>query len=101
MAVVETDLGDVSGVAADGIDVRRPRRRDLPARAHAAVSRRAAVAEPLAGRGSGSAFLGPNLEQSSEVGEHTFRVWSVDTSLLDAGTEGWLYVEPEQSGAAA
>jgi iron(III) transport system ATP-binding protein len=94
-ATVETELGDVRGVAADGlvdggrvVVICRPERTRLardepesPNRWHAEV--RAA------------AFLGPNLEHVVRVGEQTFRTWSVDTRLLDAGTPAWLYVEPE------
>ena len=42
-----------------------------------------------------TAFLGASLEHVVRVGEHTFRLWSVDTKMLEPGTQHWLYVDPE------
>jgi iron(III) transport system ATP-binding protein len=95
VAVVETELGEVRGVAADGVAVGekvvavcRPERMRLSADEPASPNRwRAEV--------RAAAFLGASLEHVVRVGEHTFRLWSVDTRLLEAGTETWLYVDPE------
>jgi iron(III) transport system ATP-binding protein len=95
VAVVETDLGEVHGTAPDGVAsgdrvvlICRPERTRLAREEPQSPNRwRAEV--------RAAAFLGPNLEHVVRVGEHVFRVWSVDTRLLEAGTEGWLFVEPE------
>jgi iron(III) transport system ATP-binding protein len=94
-AVVATDLGPVRGVAAAGVAagedvvaVCRPERMRLsPTEPQSPNHWRAEV--------RAAAFLGASLEHVVRVGEHTFRLWSVDTKLLDPGTETWLYVEPE------
>ena len=52
-ALVETDLGAVSGVAADGIASGRPGRRHLPARAHPPFPARSRSRRTAGGRGSG------------------------------------------------
>jgi iron(III) transport system ATP-binding protein len=95
VAVVETDLGEVRGVPADGLAsgsrvvvICRPERTRLAREEPQSPNRWPAEVRA-------SAFLGPNLEHVVHVGDHTFRVWSVDTRLLDAGAQGWLYVEPE------
>jgi iron(III) transport system ATP-binding protein len=95
VAVVETDLGQVRGIAADGVAVGapavaicRPERTRLSPDEPSSPNRWRA--EVRAG-----AFLGASLEHVVRVGEHTFRLWSVDTRLLDPGTETWLYVEEE------
>ena len=87
VAVVETDLGAVEAVAAEGVAAGgdavalcRPERTRL------------AQAEPeTANRWRGeiraAAFLGANIEHVVRIGEHTFRTWSVDTPILEAGTE--------------
>ncbi len=95
VAVVETDLGEVSGVAADGVAagdrvvvICRPERTRLAREEPQSPNRwRAEVRascvprpEPRARRPRRRAHL-PRLER--------------DTRLLDAGNEGWLYVEPE------
>ena len=95
VALVETDLGEVHGVAADGVApgdrvvvICRPERTriakdepDSPNRWHGEVS--------------AGVFLGPNIEHVVHVGRHIFRVWSVDTRVLDTGMPAWLYVDPE------
>jgi iron(III) transport system ATP-binding protein len=94
-ALVDTDLGEVRGVAVDGLEagapavaVCRPERMRLAPEEPASPNRwRAEV--------RASAFLGANLEHVVRVGEHAFRLWSVDTRLLDEGTQVWLSVEPE------
>jgi hypothetical protein len=85
----------VRGVAADGlapgapvVAVCRPERTRLAREEPASPNRWRA--EVLA-----AAFLGARLEHVVRVGERTFRLWSVDTKLLDPGSEAWLYVEPE------
>ena len=94
-AVVSTDLGDVRGVPAGGVAagddvvvVCRPERTELSAVEPQSPNR-------WRGEVLAAAFLGANLEHVVRVGEHTFRLWSVDTNLLDAGTEAWLHVQPE------
>jgi iron(III) transport system ATP-binding protein len=95
LAVVETELGEVRGVAVDGlapgaeaVAVARPERTRLARDEPDSPNRwRAEV--------RAAAFLGASLEHVVRVGEHTFRLWSVDTNLLEPGTEAWLYVEPE------
>jgi iron(III) transport system ATP-binding protein len=95
VAVVETELGEVRGVAADGVApgdavvaVCRPERTRLARDEPASPNRwRAEV--------RAAAFLGASLEHVVRVGERTFRLWSVDTKLLEPGTETWLYVDPE------
>jgi iron(III) transport system ATP-binding protein len=95
VAVVETDLGEMRGVPADGVApggdvivICRPERTRLAREEPESPNRwRAEV--------RAAAFLGPNLEHVVRVGEHTFRTWSVDTRLLESGTPAWLYVEPE------
>jgi iron(III) transport system ATP-binding protein len=94
-ATVATELGDVQGVPAEGIApggravvICRPERTRLAPNEPGSPNRwRAEV--------RAAAFLGPNLEHLVQVGEQTFRTWSVDTRLLDPGTSAWLYVEPE------
>jgi iron(III) transport system ATP-binding protein len=95
VAVVETELGAVTGVpgaeiaaGAHVVALCRPERTRL------------AVDEPSSpnrwrGEVRAGAFLGASLEHVVRVGDHTFRLWSVDTRLLDTGSEVWLYVEPE------
>ena len=96
VAVVETDLGEVRGVAADGVAAGR-RGSSRSAGPSGRASRREEPASPNRWRGEvrAAAFLGASLEHVVRVGEHTFRLWSVDTRLLEPGTEVWLYVEPE------
>ena len=91
---VATELGDVRGVGADGVAVDskvivvcRPERTRLAREEPECPNR-------WRGNVRAAAFLGPNLEHVIKVGEHTFRTWSVDTTLLEAGAAAWLYVEP-------
>jgi iron(III) transport system ATP-binding protein len=95
VAVVDTDLGEMRGIPTDGVAV---------GSAAVAICRpertRLAPDEPSSpnrwrGEVRASAFLGASLEHVVRVGEHTFRLWSVETKLLEPGTEHWLYVEPE------
>jgi len=95
VAVVDTDLGPVRGMPADGVApggrvvaVCRPERTRLAADEPRSPNHwRAEV--------HAAAFLGANLEHVVRVGDHSFRLWSVDTRLLEPGSETWLYVEPE------
>jgi iron(III) transport system ATP-binding protein len=94
-AELETTIGPVRGAAANGVGegaqaiaICRPERLllspaepDSPNRWHGEV--RAA------------AFLGANIEHVVAVGKLTFRVWSVDTRLLEPGTEVWLAAAPD------
>jgi iron(III) transport system ATP-binding protein len=94
VAVVETPIGPVRGVPSDGvatgddvIALCRPERtlitRDEPD-----------CPNRWRGEVRAAAFLGANIEHVVRVADRTVRVWSVDTRLLDAGTEVWLHVEP-------
>ena len=94
VAVVETDLGAVEAVAAEGVAAGA----DAVALCRPERTRLAQAEPDTANRWLGevraAAFLGANIEHVVRIGEHTFRTWSVDTPILEAGTEVWLYVEP-------
>ena len=89
VAVVETDLGAVSGVA--GATASPPATASSSiCRPERTRPRREEPQSPNRWRAEvrAAAFLGANLEHVVRVGEHTFRLWSVDTRLLDAGDRG-------------
>jgi iron(III) transport system ATP-binding protein len=95
VAEIDTAIGRVRGVASEGIS------EHAPAIAMCRPERlRLAPTEPESpnrwhGEVRTSAFLGANIEHVVGVAGRSFRVWSVDTQLLDEGTEVWLFVEPE------
>ncbi|MFW6091001.1 MAG: ABC transporter ATP-binding protein [Actinomycetota bacterium] len=41
-------------------------------------------------------FVGSHTEYLLQAGDHQFRTWSVDPDLIEAGTEVWLSVVPQQ-----
>jgi len=94
-AEVDTAIGRVRGVSAEGVDAGEP------AIAMCRPERlRLAASEPESpnrwrGEVRASAFLGANVEHVVDVAGRTFRAWSVDTRLLEQGTEVWMSAEPE------
>ena len=71
---------------------RRGGRRATPLRcagrsARASPTRSRTSANRWRGEVRAAAFLGANIEHVVRIGEHTFRTWSVDTPILEAGTE--------------
>ncbi len=95
VAEVETAIGPIRGVPSEGVSAGdqvialcRPERtrltRDEPE-----------PANRWRGEVRAAAFLGANVEHVVRVADTTLRVWSVDTRLLDTGTDIWVSIEPQ------
>jgi iron(III) transport system ATP-binding protein len=94
-AVVETAIGPVVGMAVEGL--RAGDRAVALCRPERTIITKAEPDSPNRWHGEvrASAFLGANIEHVVRVAEHTFRVWSSDTPMLDAHAPAWLHVAPE------
>ena len=93
-ADIETAIGSIHGVPSEGVTAGasaiamcRPERLRLGPTEPETPNR-------WRGEVRASAFLGANIEHVVDVADRTFRVWSVDTRLLDPGTEVWMSVDP-------
>jgi iron(III) transport system ATP-binding protein len=96
LAAVDSAVGSVTGRAPDeavagGADVValfRPERCRLTRSEPDTVNRWPVTVDA-------SLFLGPNVEQVVQLGEHHVRIWKADAATLERGTAGWLSVEPD------
>lgn len=94
---VETPLGELVGRsgAADLAPGDRVVASWRPERYQLSIEQPASGVNTMRGIVQASLFVGSHNEFVLSVGEHHFRLWSVDTATSERGTEVWLHVDPE------